>query len=79
MSHKHYHWTESDLFEEVGDSQCCRTESGKITHVIPYTHPLKPLFLSFIPCSVTFSLWWEEKNHIISERHRHECYLCHCK
>lgn len=61
---------ESDLFKEVGDGQCSWTESGKVTHVVPDTHPLAPLFLSVIPCSVALSLWQEETT---LERRVHEC------
>lgn len=67
MSHMHYRKTESDLLEEVGDGQRCWTESGKVTHVIANTHPLKPLFLSLIPCPMTFSLCKEEKSDNIRE------------
>lgn len=71
MSHK----TESDLFKEVCDGQCCWTESGKVTHLIPNTHPLKALLLPLIPSSMTFSLWREENSYHILARHVHDCYF----
>lgn len=48
--------TSKYLLEEVGNGECCRTESGKVTHVITDAHPLEPLLLSFVPRSMTFSL-----------------------
>ena len=57
----------SHLFEEVGDSQSCWAESCEVTHVIPDTHPLEPLFLSLVPCPMTFSLCQDGKSYHIKE------------
>lgn len=46
---------QSDLFEEIGDSECCWTESGKVTHFIPDAHPLKAFLLPLIPRSMALS------------------------
>lgn len=46
----------TDLFEEVGDCESGWTEGGKVTHVLSYTHPLKPFLLSLVPSSMAFPL-----------------------
>lgn len=69
MSHSYYPQREPDLFEEVGDGQCCWTESGKVAHVFAYAHPLKAFFLSLIPCPVTFFLCQVNENLVMLETH----------
>lgn len=55
-SHHCQQQREPDLFEEIGDGQCCWPESGKVAHVFRDAHPLKAFLLSLVPRPKTFFL-----------------------
>lgn len=52
---------EPDLFEEIGDGQCCGPERGKVAHVFRNAHPLEAFLLSLIPRPMTFFLCRENR------------------
>lgn len=58
-SHRWRQHREPDLFEEVGDGQRCRPESGKVAHVFCDAHPLEAFLLSLVPRPVPLFLCQE--------------------